>query len=57
MMRSLLLTLTLLFCAGAAFAQTVLLGTVKDEKGEALIGASVKVLKGTAVATVVTGSP
>jgi len=46
-MRSLLLTLTLLFCAGAAFAQTVLLGTVKDEKGEALIGASVKVLKGT----------
>lgn len=47
MVRSLLLTLTLLLCAGALSAQTVLRGKVTDETGEALIGASVKVLKGT----------
>lgn len=48
MVRSLLLTLTLLLCAGAAMAQqTVLRGKVTDETGEALIGASVKALKGT----------
>ncbi|MBL7783421.1 MAG: carboxypeptidase regulatory-like domain-containing protein [Saprospiraceae bacterium] len=48
MVRSLLLTIAMLFCLGAAIAQsTVLTGKVSDDKGEALIGASVKVSKGT----------
>lgn len=48
MVRYLLLTLTLLLSAGASMAQsTVLKGKVTDDTGEALIGASVKVLKGT----------
>ncbi len=48
MVRSLLLTIAMLLCAGAAFAQnTNLLGNVKDGEGEPLVGASVKVLKGT----------
>ncbi len=37
----------MLLSAGAAFAQTVLEGKVADDAGEALIGATVKVLKGT----------
>lgn len=46
MVRSLLLTFALLLLSlGALLSQTVLSGTVKDDK-EALIGASVKVLKG-----------
>lgn len=48
MVRSLLLTITMLCCVGAVVAQsTVLQGKVKDSAGEELIGASVKVLKGT----------
>jgi outer membrane receptor for ferrienterochelin and colicin len=48
MVRSLLLTFAMLLSAGAMLAQsTVLTGKVSDEKGEALIGATVKVLKGT----------
>ncbi|MEI6410681.1 MAG: carboxypeptidase regulatory-like domain-containing protein, partial [Bacteroidota bacterium] len=47
MVRSLLLTLAMLLSAGAVLAQsTVLTGKVTDDKGEALIGATVKVLKG-----------
>ncbi len=47
MVRSLLLTIAMLFCLGAAIAQsTVLTGKVSDDKGEVLIGASVKVSKG-----------
>ena len=46
MVRSLLLTIAMLLSAGAVLAQTVLQGTVKDDKGEGLIGATVKVLKG-----------
>lgn len=45
MVRSLLLTYLLLFGSIALTAQTVLSGTVKDEKEE-LIGATVKVMKG-----------
>ncbi|MBL7829362.1 MAG: carboxypeptidase regulatory-like domain-containing protein [Saprospiraceae bacterium] len=46
MVRSLLLTFALLLCSlGVALSQTVLSGTVKDDK-EVLIGATVKVLKG-----------
>lgn len=48
MVRSLLLTFAMLLSAGALLAQsTVLSGKVSDDKGEALIGATVKVLKGT----------
>ncbi|MBL7775238.1 MAG: carboxypeptidase regulatory-like domain-containing protein, partial [Saprospiraceae bacterium] len=50
MVRSLLLTFALLFSLGALFAQTgttVLTGKVSDESGEPLIGATIKVLKGT----------
>lgn len=49
MVRSLLLTFAMLIgCAGVALAQnTVLTGKVTDDKGEALIGASIKILKGT----------
>lgn len=50
MVRSLLLTLAMLFSAGAVMAQTVLQGKVVDDRGEALIGATVKVLKGTDLA-------
>ena len=46
MVRSLLITLALFLFVGSAVAQTVLTGTVKDAKGEDLIGASIKVLKG-----------
>ena len=47
MVRSLLLTFVMLLSAGAVLAQnTVLQGKVTDEKGEGLIGATVKVLKG-----------
>lgn len=46
MVRSLLLTFAMLLSAGAVLAQTVLQGRVTDEKGEGLIGATVKVLKG-----------
>jgi len=47
MVRSLLLTIAMLCCVGTAFAQsTVLSGKVTDDKGEGLIGASVKVSKG-----------
>ncbi|MEO0008041.1 MAG: hypothetical protein RJA20_2237, partial [Bacteroidota bacterium] len=50
MVRSLLLTFAMLLCSlGVALAQTVLSGTVKDSEGP-LIGASVKVLKGSDVA-------
>lgn len=37
----------MLLCAGATFTQTLLTGKVSDEQGETLIGATVKVLKGT----------
>ncbi|MFN0014034.1 MAG: carboxypeptidase regulatory-like domain-containing protein [Saprospiraceae bacterium] len=49
MVRSLLLLFALLFSAGQAFSQgnTVLSGKVTDDKGEALIGATIKVLRGT----------
>jgi hypothetical protein len=48
MVRSLLLFFILLFGVGATLAQSTSLGgKVTDEKSEALIGASVKVLKGT----------
>ncbi len=52
MVRSLLLTFAMLLgCAGVALAQnTVLTGKVTDDKGEALIGASVKILRGADVA-------
>ena len=50
MVRSLLLTFALFLLTGAvALAQstTALEGTVTDETGEALIGATVKVMRGT----------
>ncbi len=48
MVRSLLLTFAILFGAGAVIAQsTVLSGRITDDQGEALIGASIKLLKGT----------
>lgn len=50
MVRSLLLLSALLFSAGLGFSQagtTVLSGKVTDDQGEALIGATVKVLRGT----------
>ncbi|MCW5923991.1 MAG: carboxypeptidase regulatory-like domain-containing protein [Saprospiraceae bacterium] len=47
MVRSLLLTIAMLLSAGAVFAQTVLQGKVTDDTGEGLIGATVKVMKGT----------
>lgn len=50
MVRSLLLTFAMLFGMGALLAQTgstVLTGKVTDDQGEALIGATIKVLKGT----------
>ena len=50
MVRSLLLTLAMLLSAGVVMAQTVLQGKVVDDRGEALIGATVKVLKGTDLA-------
>ncbi len=37
----------MLLCAGSGFAQTVLTGKVTDDQGEALIGATIKVLRGT----------
>lgn len=47
MVRSLLLTIAMLCCVGSVLAQsTVLTGKVSDDKGEGLIGASVKVSKG-----------
>lgn len=47
MVRSLLLTIAILCCSASVFAQsTVLSGKVTDDKGEGLIGASVKVSKG-----------
>ncbi|MBK7935573.1 MAG: carboxypeptidase regulatory-like domain-containing protein [Lewinellaceae bacterium] len=46
MVRSLLLTFALLLSAGAVLAQTVLQGKVSGDDGEALIGATVKVLRG-----------
>ena len=47
MVRSLLLTCALILSTGALLAQsTVLTGKVTDDKKEALIGASIKVLKG-----------
>ncbi|HNE27611.1 MAG: carboxypeptidase regulatory-like domain-containing protein [Saprospiraceae bacterium] len=51
MVRSFLLTIAMLIgFAGVALAQnTVLTGKVTDEKGEALIGASIKILNGTDV--------
>ncbi|MBK6933231.1 MAG: carboxypeptidase regulatory-like domain-containing protein [Saprospirales bacterium] len=48
MVRSLLLFFAMLFSAGATIAQsTVLTGKVTDDQGETLIGATIKVLKGT----------
>ncbi len=47
MVRSLLLTIAMLFFVGVVSAQTVLKGTVTDIKGETLIGATIKVMKGT----------
>ncbi|MBK9338080.1 MAG: carboxypeptidase regulatory-like domain-containing protein [Lewinellaceae bacterium] len=47
MVRSLLLIFAMLLSAGAGFAQTVLTGNVTDDQGEALIGATIKVLRGT----------
>jgi outer membrane receptor protein involved in Fe transport len=47
MVRSLLLFFAMLLCAGSGFAQTVLTGKVTDDQGEALIGATIKVLRGT----------
>ncbi|MEY3249552.1 MAG: hypothetical protein RL742_1595, partial [Bacteroidota bacterium] len=50
MVRSLLLTIALLLGTGAVIAQsTVLQGKISDDSGEGLIGATVKVLKGTDV--------
>ena len=48
MVRSLLLLFALLFSAGLGFSQagnTVLSGKITDDQGEALIGATVKVLR------------
>ena len=52
MVRSLLLTIVLLFSVSALVAQssTVLQGKITDDQGEPLIGATVKVLKGTDLA-------
>lgn len=51
-MKKLLFSLALvLFCAAAAMAQRAVTGTVTDENGEALIGASILV-KGTSTGTV-----
>ena len=50
MVRSLLLTFAMLFSMSALLAQsgtTILMGKVTDDQGEALIGATIKVLKGT----------
>jgi outer membrane receptor protein involved in Fe transport len=47
MVRSLLLSSLLFLSAGVAMAQTVVAGKVVDENGDGLIGATVKVLKGT----------
>jgi len=47
MVRSLLLLFALLFSAGLGFSQTVLSGKVTDDQGEALIGATIKILRGT----------
>lgn len=48
MVRSLLLIFVMLFSVSAAFSQsTVLTGKVTDDQGEALIGATIKVLSGT----------
>ncbi len=44
MVRSLLITFTMLLSVGVAVAQTILQGTVRDDK-EPLIGASVKITK------------
>jgi outer membrane receptor protein involved in Fe transport len=50
MIRSILLTVaTVLLSVIAVSAQTVLKGRITDDKGEALIGATVKVLKGAEV--------
>ncbi len=49
MVRSLLLMLALLLCGEWAFAQvgvTVLAGKVTDDQGEALLGATVKIMRG-----------
>lgn len=47
MVRSLLLTFAMLLSAGAVLAQTTALqGKVSDDKGEGLLGATVKVMKG-----------
>jgi hypothetical protein len=47
MVRSLLFTLAMLLSVGSVMAQqTLLAGKVTDDKGEALIGAAVKVMKG-----------
>ncbi len=51
-MKKLLLMLTMLFAVvGISFAQRTVSGTVSDEKGESLLGASV-VVKGTTIGTV-----
>ncbi|MFN4080744.1 MAG: carboxypeptidase-like regulatory domain-containing protein, partial [Saprospiraceae bacterium] len=47
MLKTLLMTLALSMTAGILAAQTVLQGKVTDDKGEELIGATVRVLKGT----------
>lgn len=50
MVRSFLHTLALLLCATAVWSQTTLQGSVKDrETGEALIGATVKIMNGTQI--------
>ena len=46
MVRSLLLLFALLFSAWIGFSQTVLSGKVTDEQGEALIGAPIKIVRG-----------
>lgn len=47
MLKTLLMTLALSMTASILAAQTVLQGKVTDDKGEELIGATVRVLKGT----------
>ncbi len=48
MVRSLLLTFAMFLSVGAALAQsTILTGKVTDDQGESLIGATIKVLRGT----------
>ena len=46
-----LLLLALIFCAGTAYAQTTISGTIKDESGEPLVGVNIA-LKGKVIGTI-----